>query len=459
MSRYHFVGIGGIGMSGLAKILLSRNETVSGSDKASNRMTDLLKSQGATIFLGQEAKNIAADMTVVLSSDIKQDNPEYQAALRLKCPILHRSDVLNELMKGRLALAVAGTHGKTTTSSLLTEVMEASHTQPTFVVGGILAKFGTNASHGAGKYFIAEADESDGTFLKYHPYGAIVTNIDRDHMSHFKTDEALISSFKTFMSQVTSDKHLLWCGDDAHLSKLNMPGVSYGFSERCSARISAFQQYGWRIFFNLEWGGKKYSKIEVALTGQHNALNAAAVFTLALQLGLEESTIRSALASFKGVARRAEKKGEFNSIDFIDDYAHHPTEIKATLKAMRQAFGMRNLVVVFQPHRFSRSQECLGTFGEAFADADGVWITDIYGSGEASIPGVTHEVIQKEIEEFAMCSYVPRERLAARLCEVLRPLDVVITLGAGDVTKVAKETLDLFHSAAKQGKLENAHSN
>jgi UDP-N-acetylmuramate--alanine ligase len=347
-------------------------------------------------------------------------------------------------MKDQKVLAVAGTHGKTTTSSLLTYVMRHAKKDPTFVVGGILANFQTNAEHGTGEYFVAEADESDGTFLKYSSFGAIVTNIDRDHMNYFKTEEVLIQSFKNFFDKVISRRHLLWCNDDPHLREINPAGINYGFSEDSQARISNFRQHGWHIVYDLTYFGTHYPDIEVALTGRHNALNSCAVFVLALTLDLEEADIRQALKTFKGVGRRTEKKGEKQGIQFIDDYGHHPTEIGATLKAIKKAIGDKRLVAIFQPHRYTRTQECMGTFGPAFHDADLVVITDIYSAGETPIFGISTQSVMKEIEEVTECVYIPRNEIPKKLHELLYPHDVVVTVGAGDVTKISKETLEHF---------------
>ncbi len=446
-TKYHFIGIGGIGMSGLAKILLSKSQTVSGSDISTNAVTEGLKQAGAQIYLGHDGKTITPDMVVVYSSDIKQDNPEYVAALSHKCLLKHRSDMLNDIMQGQKVLAVAGTHGKTSTSALLTSVLHAAHYQPSYMVGGIVTQFQSNSGWGKGDYFVAEADESDGTFLKYAPYGAIVTNIDNDHMNHYGTDEELNLSFKKFMQQVSSSNHLVWCGDDERLTNLHPSGISYGFGARCQARLSNFRQAGWNVIYDLTFKGKHYSAIQVSLTGKHNALNSAAVFVLALQLGVPEQAIRLGLQQFKGVGRRAEKKGVVREIHFIDDYGHHPTEIEATIKAIRQAYGERRLVVVFQPHRYSRTKDCLGTFGPPFKYADEVILTDIYSAGEKPIAGLTHEPILAEISAYTHCQYVPRPQLAQTLMNQLRPHDVVLTIGAGDVTKVSKETLDAMAKA------------
>jgi len=441
--KCHFIGIGGIGMSGLAKILLSRNKEVTGSDLASNYVTEELVKSGAKVYIGHSAHHIPDTRTVVYSSDIKEDNPEYQQAVQLNCSLKHRSELLRDLMHGYKPLAVTGTHGKTTTSSLLTSVLMEAALDPTFVVGGIISQFKSNAQHGRGEYFVVEADESDGTFLNYHPFGAIITNIDFDHMNHFKTEEFLLQSFSKFAGQVISQEHLFWCRDDERLAHLGLPGIPYGFTNGNALRARNFKQNGWKIVFDIEFKGRLYSQVEASVIGRYNALNVLAVFGLAISLGIPEEKIRSALLNFRGVGRRCEKKGELHGVLFLDDYAHHPTEIEVTLKGIRESIGDRRLVAIFQPHRYSRVKDCLGTYGKIFEEVDHLFITDIYGSGEHPIPGLTYELILEEIQQKSStsCEYVSRHQLGEHLSQYLRPHDVLVTLGAGDVTKVSHEIM------------------
>lgn len=443
--KCHFIGIGGIGMSGLARLLLSQHVEVSGSDVASSYVTEGLIQSGAKVYQGHSAHHVSSEMTVIYSSDIKEENPEYQAAISLQCPILHRSDLLERMMAKRKSLAVAGTHGKTTTTSLLASVLLSASLKPSYMIGGILAASKLNSAFGEGEYFVAEADESDGTFLKYNPFGAIVTNIDDDHMNFFKTEERLIHAFKAFMTRVSSPQHLFWCGDDPRLHALHMPGISYGFNDECLLRGSHYIQKDWNISFDVSFQGKHFHHVEVALTGKHNALNALAVFGLAIQLGIPESTIRAAFQEFKGVGRRCEKKGDVQGILLLDDYAHHPTEISATLTAVRSAVQERRLIAVFQPHRYTRMQYCIGNFGSVFETADEVIITDLYAAGEAPIDGVSTEKIVQEIQQsHPTCRYISRKNLTAYLQEKLRPHDVMISLGAGDITKLGSDLLHQF---------------
>ena len=323
-------------MSGLARLLLGRKLPVTGSDITSSYVTEGLIKEGAKVYFGHSAQHITPDMRVIYTSDIRPDNPEFLAAQQLKCPLMHRSELLAELMRGYKTLAIAGTHGKTTTTALLTHVLREAKYDPSFAVGGVLPKL-HNSGHGSGDYFVAEADESDGTFLRYSPWGAIVTNIDLDHLDHYKSENALIEAFQAFMEKVSVKDHLFWCGDDVRLHSLQPAGISYGFGEENQLRASHFYQEGWNSLFDIYFQGRHYPKIQLARIGKHNVLNALAVFGMATSIGISENTIRQAFQTFEGVGMRCEKKGEAYGIQFIDDYAHHPTEIQCTLNGLREA--------------------------------------------------------------------------------------------------------------------------
>lgn len=443
-SIYHFIGIGGIGMSGLARILLEQNISVSGSDLARNSLTDLLSQKGAKIAIGHAAHHVLPEMTIVYSTDIKKENPEWQAAERYQCQRLHRSELLAALMHAKKGLAVTGTHGKTTTSSLLTWVLVEASIDPSFCIGGLLEPFQTNGRQGKGPYFVAEADESDGSFLNYSSFGAIVTNIGLDHMNFFMTEEALIKAFQTFLSQVQSIEHLFWCGEDDRLRSFQREGISYGFNKECLLRGSRFRQKGWEISFDVTFEGKVFPQVEVALTGRHNALNALAVFGMALKLDIREEVIRKALKEFRGVGRRCDKKGEEGGILFLDDYAHHPTEIKATLQAICDATASRRKVVLFQPHRYTRTFDCMGQYSSLFNQAHLVVITDVYAAGEDPIPGVHGEAVFNEVRKGSVeCCYIPREQLMEKVLPLLKKGDVVVTMGAGDICHLGPEILEI----------------
>lgn len=441
---YHFIGIGGIGMSALARILLQKNILVSGSDLSFHYTIERLVQAGANIYKGHSADLIKPQMAVVYSSDIKPDNPEYLAAIEMQCPLLHRADLLAQLIQGYRSLAVTGTHGKTTTAALLSTVLAETGLDPCFAVGGILPQYQTNSSFGQGEYFAFEADESDRSFLKYFPFGAIVTNIDNDHLNNYEGRKPLlINAFRQFMSQVSSCEHLFWCADDPSLMSLNMPGKSYGFHEQSDWKASHFRQEGFKIFFDIEGEGKVYSDVEVPCIGSYNATNVLAVFGLAVTLGVAEEAIRKALKSFGGVSRRSEYKGEMNGITFLDDYAHHPTEIRATLQAIREAIGEKRLIVAFQPHRYSRTKDCLGFYGNIFDVADELIMTDIFGAGELPIPNLSHIQIMEEVQAKSSIpvQYFTRSALSHFLSRFVCSGDVVITLGAGDITKLGPETI------------------
>ncbi|MFI0434255.1 MAG: UDP-N-acetylmuramate--L-alanine ligase [Parachlamydiaceae bacterium] len=441
---YHFIGIGGIGMSGLARMLLRQGMTVTGSDIAFNWVIENLTKEGAVIYKGHAEEHIHPPTHVIYTSDIKPDNPEYLAAIKMGCPIWHRADLLAYLLKGSQGLAVAGTHGKTTTSSLLATVLVEAEMDPSFVIGGILPAFQSNCRLGQGKLFAFEADESDRSFLKYHPFGAIITNIDHDHLNAYHGNfRLLIENFRQFMLQVQSPAHLFWCRDDQYLRDLHLQGQTYGFHPESDWRILTMNQEGFRTSFDIEHQKQLHPGIELPLIGRHNVLNAAAVFGLALSLGLPEEKIRQGLKTFKGVLRRCEDKGICQQIQFLDDYAHHPTEVQTTLEGIRQAIDSRRLIAIFQPHRYTRTYDCLGSYGTIFEAVDEVIVTDIYGGGEAPIAHLSHEQILNEIAQHSdvSCRYISRPALSHFLSEFSRPGDVIVTLGAGNITHVSAETM------------------
>lgn len=443
IEHYHFVGIGGIGMSGLARILLESNVSVSGSDTEASETVESLKALGAEIKIGHDAKHVPRESALVFTSMIAQQNPEIQIAKQYQLPLLHRSDLLKLLMTGQKPLLIAGTHGKTTTTSLLSHVLLKANFAPSYAIGGVLLDRGVNAAKGSGKYFVAEADESDGTFLKYDPYGAIITNIDNDHMDHYRTEKALEDAFSTFAAKVANQELLFYCSDDSGLVKLKLPGIGYGFSEEAVLKGSRLRQDGWSIIFDVDFKGKSYKDVAVRLLGQHNALNALAVFGMAINLGVGEAVIRDALSQFPGVRRRGERKGEAHGVLVIDDYGHHPSEIETTLKGIKRAMTNRRIVALFQPHRYTRTRDCLQQFGNCFDAADLVIMTDIYAANEQPIPGIETASIIKKIHEASTVPvvYVSKAELLEGAVRQIRPFDVVVTLGAGNITKLGPEIL------------------
>ena len=409
---HHFIGAKGIGMSALMHIMKEKGYPVSGSDLGTHN-----------------AKNIKPLMKVIYSTDIKEDNPEYRKA---KGQLFHRSDLLAELFTGK-ALLVAGAHGKTTTSALLAWTLEYAKMNPTYAVGGILSNFKKNGGYGAGEYSVAEADESDGSFLKYHPYMAIITNVESEHLNYWKTEKALLEGYQQFISQVKHE--VIYSADDPHLSKWQPKGISYGFSREADEQIVEFTQGGGKIVFSTT----HYKDIELPLIGVHNAMNALSVFLLTRSLGVEEEVIRGAFRTFQGVARRMEYRGEYRGVPLYDDYGHHPTEIMTTLRGFKKEFSDKRVICVFQPHRYTRTRDCLSQFSEALHEADEVILTDIYAAREAPIPGVTPEAILKTC--LPKVRYVERSQVTQHLRKVLREGDVLITMGAGDITHVSHELI------------------
>lgn len=442
---YHLIGIGGIGMSGLARLLAELKLPVSGSDVSEGEMVEDLRSLGIPVFINHDPKNVPEQAQVVYSSGISAHNPELLHAQAFQLPLLHRADLLQRLMQDSKSLLVAGSHGKTTTTSLLTSVLLYSGLSPSYAIGGVLNETNTNAGKGSGHYFVAEADESDGSFLKYRPFGAIITNIGNDHIDYYRSEDNLTASFKQFGEGVASKKHLFFCYENEQVRSCNFQGVSYGFCPEAELRGSRFRQQGWKLFFDAEFENRHYASIEIPLIGYHNALNALAVFGMALKVEIPEQTIREAFKNFKGVKRRCEKKGEIHKIEVRDDYGHHPNEIHTTLKAIKNA-SLRRLIVLFQPHRYSRTKQCLEQFRTCFEEADEVLVTDIYPAGEKQEGSIHASHI---VEGLKNGTYVPKETLVEEALKRAQPFDLFLTLGAGDIWKQGVQLLEKLREAKK----------
>lgn len=439
-SGFHFIGIGGIGMSALARILLQQGATVRGSDAVQSPLLQELMQEGAHIWVGHKQSQVF-DGTVVYSSAISESNGEFIEAKRRGLKMLHRSDLLDQLMQGKRPLQVTGTHGKTTTTALLAHVLLEAQCDPSFVVGGIMQSLKLNGRKGLGPYFVAEADESDGSFLKTPSFGAIVTNCENDHLDYWENIDRLSLGFKTFFSRVERPEHLFWCRDDARLCSLHPPGFSYGFSQDADLRVSRFAQQEKGIVFTLDFQGTRYKDIFLSLFGVHNALNGAAVFGLGLTLGIDEQVLRKAFSRFQGVKRRLEWKGGAHGVSCFDDYGHHPTEIGATLKALRARIGEKRLVVVFQPHRFTRTSAFWNEFVASFVEADLLFVTDIYSAGESPIEGITGEKFALAMKKGI---FVSEEEVVEKVARALRPFDVLLTLGAGHATQWGGPILETY---------------
>jgi len=427
-------------MSGLAKILLELGYQVTGSDLASTAVTQRVETLGGTCYIGHRKENIKDTGLVVISSAINEDNPELLEAGKKGVPVIHRADLLAWLMRRQKGLAVAGAHGKTTTSSMLAMALENSGLDPTIVVGGELNDLGANAKLGSGEYLVAESDESDGSFLKLDPLAVIVTNIEDDHLNYYGSIDSMKAAFSTFLNKIPPEQGIaVVCLDDPYISEiignLKAPLVTYGFDSQADYTLRDVslngQSSGAAIYCQEEYVGW----LELSVPGKHNLSNALAVVALGRWLGLDFERISNALRSFGGVGRRFEVIGEAKGIKIIDDYAHHPTEIAATLKAARQVHGQR-LIAVFQPHRYTRTALLKERFGEAFGDADLVLISEIYGAGEKKLPGVTAGLIIEAVEKNTgkQVIYCPvLVDVVNYLMDVVQPGDLVMTLGAGDI--------------------------
>jgi UDP-N-acetylmuramate--alanine ligase len=447
--RIHFVGIGGIGMSGIAEVLLNLGYAVSGSDLKESEITRRLAGLGGRIEKGHVASHVADADVVVTSSAVRRDNPEVVEARARKIPVIPRAEMLAELMHLRHGIAIAGSHGKTTTTSMAAHVLAHAGLDPTAVVGGKVNSFGSNAKLGKGTTMVVEADESDGSFLRIPPTVAVVTNIDPEHLDHWGTPEALRKGFLDFVNRVPFYGLAILCIDhptvQSLLPDLEKRYVTYGESHQADYRAEAIEVSGHSVRFDGFRRGEPIGRFEVAMVGRHNALNALAVVAVADEMGVPMDVVREGLASFGGVQRRFTVLGEAAGVTIVDDYGHHPAEVKATLLGAREAFR-RRIVCLFQPHRYTRTRDLLPEFARAFNDADLLLLTDIYAAGEDPIPGATVDALADAIRANGHRDvvHVPRARLVEAARERVRPGDLVLTLGAGDITNVGPELLELL---------------
>jgi len=448
IKHIHFVGIGGIGMSGIAEVLLNLGYRVSGSDMKASDTTDRLKKLGGEIFIGHRAENITSPHVVVISSAVKKDNVEVVAAREKQIPVIPRAEMLAELMRLKYGVAIAGAHGKTTTTSMVATVLAAGNIDPTVVIGGKLNSLGTNAKLGQGEFLVAEADESDGSFLKLSPTIAVVTNIDAEHLDYYKDINEIKDAFLVFINKVPFYGVSILCLDEKHIQAL-IPFVekrylTYGMSSQADyqAKDVSLAPLGSR--FSVEHHGGDLGWFELSIPGVHNINNSLAAIAVARELDVDVEIIRTALRGFSGVQRRFQVKGEVNGITVVDDYGHHPTEIRATLAAAKAGSG-RKVVAVFQPHRYTRTQHLLDEFFTSFNQADMVIIMDIYAAGEQPIPGVSGRAIYEGVKRHGHKDAVflaERDAVVSHLAGILKKGDVLITLGAGDVWKVGETLLE-----------------
>ena len=444
----HFVGIGGAGMSGIARILLARGVEVSGSDAKDSRTVLALRAQGARIELGHAASHLGDAQTLVVSSAIKADNAELVEAKARGITVLHRSQALASLMVGRRAACIAGTHGKTSTTSMLTVALQHCGLDPSFAIGGDLNESGANAHHGTGDVFVAEADESDGSFLVFQPAVAVVTNVEADHLDHHGTVEAYVGVFDAFVQRIEPDGVLIACSDDPgsaaladRAEKLGVRVRRYG-AEGPDARILSYQPVETGGLAVVEIEGEQV-EVRTAVPGAHMAANAVGALLAGLELGAPLAGLLAGLAAFGGVRRRFEFKGKTGGVRLYDDYAHHPTEVAAALTAARPVTGDGRLLVVFQPHLYSRTREFSTQFGEALGLADEVIVLDVYGARENPMPGVTGALVAEAVAlpEGAVHYEPSFDRVPALIAGLVKPGDLVLTMGAGDVTMLGPEIL------------------
>ncbi|VVT43086.1 UDP-N-acetylmuramate--L-alanine ligase [Chlamydia avium] len=436
--HYHFIGIGGIGMSALAHILLDRGHSVSGSDLSKNEIIDSLNAKGASCFLGHSKHHVPENGYVIYSSGITEDNVEYQEAKFRGLPVLHRSLLLAQLMENYTSILVSGSHGKTTVSSLITAIFQEANQDPSYAIGGLNTE-SLNGYSGRTKYFIAEADESDGSLRNYSPTAVVITNIDNEHLNNFENDRTqLVSSLEAFARKVQDPRYCFYCGDCSELYERKIQGVSYGFSDEYDLYISSYSQQGWRSTFSIKFLGKEYRDIDVQLVGKHNITNAAVAMGVALTFGIDEDSIRTGLKNFSGIQRRLERKNLSERFLFLEDYAHHPREVSCTLQGVRDAVGLRRIIALFQPHRFSRFHACLDDFYVAFRDVDEVILTDVYSAGETPItlPDLKEIATTLSKLSFVRCQYIPYDHITSYLKQNIRVHDVCVSLGAGNICAV-----------------------
>jgi UDP-N-acetylmuramate--alanine ligase len=446
----HFVGIGGIGMSGIAEVLCNLGYTVQGSDAAESANVNRLRDKGIAIRVGHKVENVAGADVVVVSTAIKRDNPELLAARASRIPVVRRAEMLAELMRLKSCVAIAGTHGKTTTTSMVAALLDAGDLDPTVINGGIINAYGTNARLGAGEWMVVEADESDGTFLKLPADVAIVTNVDPEHLDHFKTFDAVQDAFRNFVENVPFYGFAVMCIDHPVVQALvgkieDRRIITYGENPQADVRLLDLAPNGGGSAFKVSFRDRKtdtaheIADLVLPMPGRHNALNATAAIAVAHELGLADDTIRKALAAFGGVRRRFTKTGEWHGVTIIDDYGHHPVEIAAVLKAARESTGGK-IIAVVQPHRFTRLQSLFEEFCTCFNDADTVIVADVYPAGEAPIAGIDRDHFVLGLRAHGHREVTPLQN-AAELAGLVRGIaasgDYVVCLGAGNITQWA----------------------
>jgi len=432
-------------MSGIAQLFLSRGVKVSGSDIKENKITEELKKQGAEIFVGHDTQNIKDADLIVYSSAIKEDNPEIIQAKILGVPLIKRAQALANLMQDKIVITVTGSHGKTTTTSLISYLLSEAGLRPTVAIGGILKNIDTNAYLGSGDFFVAEADESDGSFLCYSPDYSIITNMDYEHLDHYKEFKNIAGAFREFLNKTKENGCVFCCNDDINLKNIlkdyKNRYVLFGLKTEADIYPKRIEFDGLTSKFDCFYKNRFIGRFGLNLGGEHNISNALPVIALGLELNIEAKVIKKALHDYKGAKRRLEIKFRDKNYLVIDDYAHHPTEIKATLAALKNIESNR-LIAVFQPHRYSRTKLLLEEFGTSFGLADYVIVTDIYAASEPQLEGIDGERLYRTIKEHTKnkeIHFLPKEEISAHILKIIKPKDLVVTLGAGDIVKVSDE--------------------
>ncbi|OGX16965.1 MAG: UDP-N-acetylmuramate--L-alanine ligase [Omnitrophica WOR_2 bacterium RBG_13_44_8b] len=447
-NHYHLVGIGGIGMSCIAKLLLNRGVKVSGSDLKESRITQELKGLGAQVFIGHSANNLQDADVVVYSSAIKETNPEIIESKKNGLPILKRAQALAELMKEKIVITVSGSHGKTTTTSLVSYLLLEAGLFPSVAIGGILRNIDTNACFGNGNFFVAEADESDGSFLYYRPKYSIITNIDREHLDYYKEFENELNAFREFLNNTEDDGCVFCCSDDENLKNIiagyKNRHLLFGLKQGADIWPQNIKMDGLSSSFDCFYKGRLLDNFQLALGGEHNVSNSLSVIALALELGIDLKFVKKAFCEYKGAKRRLEVKFSERGLKVIDDYAHHPTEIKATLAAARNLNPGR-LIAIFQPHRYTRTKLLLNEFARSFSLADYIVVSDIYPASEQPIEGLDAKILVELIKKQAPGKevlYLAKEDIVPHVLKILKPTDLLITLGAGDIVKISDELVE-----------------
>ena len=451
--KIYFIGVGGAGMSGIARIMLAKGFSVSGSDKSDSPMLTVLKALGAHIYVGHDAVNLADAQLVIVSSAITETNPELVEAKKKGLPIAARAVALAWLMSESTSVAVAGTHGKTTTTAMLTVALQSAGLDPSFAIGGTINTAGINAHSGSGTIFVAEADESDGSFLAYKPTGAIITNVELDHVDHFADEEAVFAVFEDFISSIKDGGFLVACGDDSGvktlLSRIKRSDLKiylYGKGSSNDFRIDQINLAPNSSRAIITVTGRKVGELNLSVVGEHNLLNALAAFTAATAMGGSEEKLLAGLKAFTGTRRRFELKGEVGGVKVIDDYGHHPTEITVTLKAARNLAGPGRVIVIFQPHRYSRTAAFANQFSSSLSLADFTYLLEVYAASENPISGVSSLLIAREMKAEQVKFEPSMLQVVSDVANMAKSGDLILTLGAGDVSSLGDPILQALAS-------------